>query len=78
MEHEIPISAIDGICIGQAQNSHAGTGCTVLLSPKGMSAGRTGGGLASSAPPSCQESPSSVSVTEGRGGPRPQDFMAQA
>lgn len=49
MEREIPISAIKGIRIGQAENSAAGTGCTVLICEQGMGAGLDvrGGGPAS-------------------------------
>ncbi len=49
MEREISISDIKGICIGQAENSSAGTGCTVLISKNGMRAGLDvrGGGPAS-------------------------------
>lgn len=49
MEREILISEIRGIYIGQAENSEAGTGCTVLISKTGMGAGLDvrGGGPAS-------------------------------
>lgn len=49
MEHEIPITAIEGIRIGQTENSAAGTGCTVFVSEQGMRAGLDvrGGGPAS-------------------------------
>ena len=47
--HEIPITEIEGIAIGQAENAEAGTGCTVFLSKNGMRAGLDvrGGGPAS-------------------------------
>ena len=47
--HEIPITAIEGLHIGQVQNEAAGTGCTVFLCPEGMRAGLDvrGGGPAS-------------------------------
>ena len=46
---QIPITAITGIQIGQAENAAAGTGCTVLVCPDGMRAGLDvrGGGPAS-------------------------------
>ncbi|MBR0104047.1 MAG: P1 family peptidase [Firmicutes bacterium] len=46
---EIPITEIEGISIGQAENPYAGTGCTVFLSKTGMRAGLDvrGGGPAS-------------------------------
>lgn len=46
---EIPITQIDGISIGQAENVIAGTGCTVFISREGMPAGIDirGGGPAS-------------------------------
>lgn len=49
MEHEIPITTIEGIRIGQTENSAAGTGCTVFVSEQGMRAGLDvrGGGPAS-------------------------------
>ncbi|MBQ3390186.1 MAG: P1 family peptidase [Firmicutes bacterium] len=49
MEKVISINQIEGIRIGQAENSAAGTGCTVLICEKGMSAGLDvrGGGPAS-------------------------------
>lgn len=37
--HEISIKDIEGIRIGQTENAAAGTGCTVILSDKGMAAG---------------------------------------
>ena len=36
---EISISALQGVGIGQAENAGAATGCTVILSRKGMAAG---------------------------------------
>ncbi len=49
MACEIPISRIEGVRIGQTENSAAGTGCTVLISERGMAAGLDirGGGPAS-------------------------------
>ena len=49
MKQEIQITEIGGIRIGQAENTEAGTGCTVLISEKGMAAGLDvrGGGPAS-------------------------------
>lgn len=46
---EIPVSKLEGILIGQAEDASAGTGCTVLLCPEGMCAGVDirGGGPAS-------------------------------
>lgn len=46
---KIPITEIEGISIGQAENPYAGTGCTVFLSKTGMRAGLDvrGGGPAS-------------------------------
>ena len=46
---EIPVTTIDGLRIGQAENAAAGTGCTVFLCEKGMRAGLDvrGGGPAS-------------------------------
>ena len=46
---EIPITEIESIAIGQAENPAAGTGCTVLISKSGMAAGLDirGGGPAS-------------------------------
>ena len=47
--HEIPITQIEGIRIGQTENAEAATGLTVLISPDGMTAGLDvrGGGPAS-------------------------------
>ena len=47
--HEIGLEKIKGIRIGQAENTDAGTGCTVFLSDHGMTAGLDvrGGGPAS-------------------------------
>ena len=49
MKQEIPITQLEGINIGQAENRKAGTGCTVFLSETGMRAGLDvrGGGPAS-------------------------------
>lgn len=49
MKEEIKITEINGIRIGQAENTEAGTGCTVLISENGMAAGLDvrGGGPAS-------------------------------
>lgn len=46
---EIPVSRIEGISIGQAENPEAGTGCTVAVCKEGMRAGLDirGGGPAS-------------------------------
>ena len=46
---EIPITSIENILIGQTENAKAGTGCTVFISEKGMTAGIDvrGGGPAS-------------------------------
>ena len=46
---EIPITEIEGIRIGQAENREAGTGCTVFIADHGMAAGLDvrGGGPAS-------------------------------
>ncbi len=46
---EIPITMIEGISIGQAENPEAGTGCTVAVCKEGMRAGLDirGGGPAS-------------------------------
>ena len=46
---EIPIQSVAPVQIGQVENSHAGTGCTVLVCPQGMRAGLDvrGGGPAS-------------------------------
>lgn len=49
MKEEIKFTEINGIRIGQAENTEAGTGCTVLISENGMAAGLDvrGGGPAS-------------------------------
>ncbi|MBQ8092602.1 MAG: P1 family peptidase [Clostridia bacterium] len=49
IQHEIPITEIPGIRIGQAENREAGTGCTVLIAEAGAPAGLDvrGGGPAS-------------------------------
>lgn len=49
MEHEIPITEVGNVHIGQAENRSAGTGCTVIISENGMCAGLDirGGGPAS-------------------------------
>ena len=49
MEHEISIREIKGLHIGQTEDAAAGTGCTVLICERGMSAGLDirGGGPAS-------------------------------
>ena len=49
MEHEISIREIKGLHIGQTEDAAAGTGCTVLICERGMSAGLyiRGGGPAS-------------------------------
>ena len=46
---EIPVTSIENISIGQAENTAAGTGCTVFVSRDGMAAGLDvrGGGPAS-------------------------------
>lgn len=46
---EIPVTSIENIAIGQAENAEAGTGCTVFVSRNGMAAGLDvrGGGPAS-------------------------------
>ena len=46
---EIPVTSIENIAIGQAENAKAGTGCTVFVSRDGMAAGLDvrGGGPAS-------------------------------
>lgn len=46
---EIPVTEVGDICIGQVENSEAGTGCTVFISKEGMPAGLDirGGGPAS-------------------------------
>ena len=47
--HEIPVTDMYGFRIGQTENTAAGTGCTVVISPAGMRAGIDirGGGPAS-------------------------------
>ena len=47
--HEIPVTQIEGIRIGQVENAKAGTGLTVLINENGMAAGLDvrGGGPAS-------------------------------
>ena len=47
--HEIPVTAIGPVSIGQVENREAGTGCTVFVSREGMRAGLDvrGGGPAS-------------------------------
>ena len=47
--NEIPITQIEGIHIGQAENTEAGTGLTVFINETGMRAGLDvrGGGPAS-------------------------------
>ncbi len=49
VEREIPVTEIEGIRIGQTENTEAGTGCTVFISENGMRAGLDvrGGGPAS-------------------------------
>ena len=49
MMNEIPVTEVGPVCIGQTENSEAGTGCTVLIAPEGMRAGLDvrGGGPAS-------------------------------
>ena len=46
---EIPVTQIQGICIGQVEDARAATGCTVFICPQGMPAGMDvrGGGPAS-------------------------------
>ena len=50
-KHEISITEVADIAIGQTEDKEAGTGCTVLISPRGMAAGLDirGGG------PACRE-----------------------
>ena len=36
---EIPVTDIGPVCIGQAENTEAATGCTVFVAPEGMRAG---------------------------------------
>ena len=47
--HEIPVTEVGPVFIGQAENSEAATGCTVFIAPQGMRAGLDvrGGGPAS-------------------------------
>ena len=47
--HEIPVTEVGPVFIGQTENAEAATGCTVLIAPKGMRAGLDvrGGGPAS-------------------------------
>ncbi len=47
--HEIPVTEVGPIFIGQTENEEAATGCTVLITPQGMAAGLDvrGGGPAS-------------------------------
>ena len=47
--HEIPVTDVGPICIGQTENVEAATGCTVFILPDGMRAGLDvrGGGPAS-------------------------------
>ncbi len=47
--HEIPITEVGPLCIGQTENPEAATGCTVFIAPQGMRAGLDvrGGGPAS-------------------------------
>ncbi len=47
--HEIPVTEVGPVCIGQTENAEAGTGCTVIVAPQGMRAGLDvrGGGPAS-------------------------------
>ena len=47
--HEIPITEVAPVRIGQTENKEAGTGCTVIIAENGMSAGLDvrGGGPAS-------------------------------
>ena len=46
---EIPVTEIGPVCIGQAENAAAATGCTAVIAPEGMRAGLDvrGGGPAS-------------------------------
>ena len=54
--HEIPITDIQGIRIGQTENAEAATGCTVFICEGGMRAGLDvrGGGPASWGEPTAQ------------------------
>lgn len=47
--HEIPVTAVGPVFIGQTENTQAATGCTVMIAPQGMRAGLDvrGGGPAS-------------------------------
>ena len=47
--HEIPVTNVGPVCIGQTENAEAATGCTVFIAPDGMRAGLDvrGGGPAS-------------------------------
>ncbi|MBR4763066.1 MAG: P1 family peptidase [Lachnospiraceae bacterium] len=47
--HEIPVTEVGPIYIGQTENAEAATGCTVFIAPEGMAAGLDvrGGGPAS-------------------------------
>ncbi len=47
--HEIPVTEVGPIFIGQTENAEAATGCTVFIAPQGMAAGLDvrGGGPAS-------------------------------
>jgi len=47
--HEIPVTEVGPVFIGQTENAEAATGCTVLIAPQGMRAGLDvrGGGPAS-------------------------------
>ena len=47
--HEIPVTEVGPVCIGQTENAEAATGCTVFIAPEGMRAGLDvrGGGPAS-------------------------------
>ena len=47
--HEISVSDVGPVCIGQTENTEAATGCTVFIAPEGMRAGLDvrGGGPAS-------------------------------
>ena len=37
--HEISVTDIGPVCIGQTENTEAATGCTVFIAPEGMRAG---------------------------------------
>ena len=47
--HEIPVTEVGPVCVGQVENAEAATGCTVFIAPEGMCAGLDvrGGGPAS-------------------------------